>query len=440
VLALDLADKFLRRVSYVHGSYDDPKSYEHLASVLNDIEHSSSEGEEVGPANTRCFLANNRIFYFALPPFIFIKVASFIRRYCWTKTGFNRAIIEKPFGRDLESAQTMIRELSDILKENEMYRIDHYLGKEMVVNLMYIRFANMALSSMWHSNNIASVVITFKEPFGTLGRGGYFDKFGIIRDVIQNHLLQVLTIVAMERPVSLESEDIRDEKVKVLKSIPPVLLENTVIGQYGTSLDGKEVAYLDDPGVPKDSTCPTFASMVLFVQNERWDGVPFILKGAKAVNERKAEVRIQFKSVPGQIFRDLHQNELVVRIQPDEAIYLKIQTKKPGFGMIPQETFLDLSYKERFPNQRAPEAYEKLLLDVLRGESGFFVRSDELEAAWRIFTPILHELEEKKVQPIPYVYGSRGPVESDALASRFGFTRSAESIYPHSYTSEVDSP
>jgi len=241
---------------------------------------------------------------------------------------------------------------------------------------------------------------------------------------MQNHILQMLTLVAMEPPVTLSAEDVRDEKVKVLRSISPLKREDLVVGQYGPDPNGQEGSYLQDETVPNDSITPTFASAVLHVQNERWTNCPFILKCGKALNERKTEIRIQFKKPNYNLFTDLSNNELVMRVQPDEAVYLKLTTKKPGLegGLV--HTELDLSYKQRFagidsgtasPKSKKhpgklqlPDAYERLIFDVLRGDHNLFVRSDELTAAWAIFTPILHELEKLKIKPLEYKYGSRG--------------------------------
>jgi glucose-6-phosphate 1-dehydrogenase len=251
-----------------------------------------------------------------------------------------------------------------------------------------------------------TIKITFKEPFGTEGRGGYFDEFGIIRDVMQNHLLQVLTLLAMERPISFSAEDIRDEKVRVLRGMPPIEPKNVIIGQYEKSLDGSKPSYKDDESVPKGSRCPTFASMVAYIKNERWDGVPFILKAGKALNEQKTEVRIQFKDVTSGIFKDIPRNELVIRIQPNESVYIKMNSKLPGLSMQTVVTELDLTYRRRFSDLKIPEAYESLILDALKGDHSNFVRDDELDASWRIFTPLLHYLDNnKEIVPMGYPYG-----------------------------------
>jgi len=345
-------------------------------------------------------------------------------------TGWNRIIVEKPFGRDLQSSSKLAKDLSKLFTEEQLYRIDHYLGKEMVQNLMVLRFANNVFDPLFNRNHIASVSITFKEDIGTEGRGGYFDEFGIIRDVMQNHLVQILALFAMEAPVTLDAADVQAEKVKLLKAIPPITRNNVVVGQYTASPDGKTPGYLEDKTVPKGSKCPTFASTVAFVNNARWHGVPFILKCGKALNERKTEVRVQFQPPAYHLFNP-QSNELVLRVQPNEAIYLKMTQKKPGLNNEQVQAELDLTYKERFELTGLPDAYERLILDVIRGDHNLFVRDDELEASWKIFTPILHELESKSAEdPIPYQFGGRGPVEADELAKRYGFKRTEGYVWP----------
>ncbi|XP_034732917.1 glucose-6-phosphate 1-dehydrogenase-like [Etheostoma cragini] len=401
---------FFSKNSYLSGWYDDDGSFAQLAAHLLSLP---------GGADA------NRLFYLALPPTVYNFVSKNIRTHCMSRKGWSRVIVEKPFGRDLKSSQELSGHLSSLFTEDQIYRIDHYLGKEMVQNLMVLRFGNRIFGPIWNRNSVASVVLSFKEPFGTQGRGGYFDDFGIIRDVMQNHLLQMLCLVAMEKPASTSPDDVRDEKVKVLKCIAPVTGSDVVLGQYAGNPEGEgpsKLGYLDDPTVPEGSCTPTFATAVLYVQNERWDGVPFILRCGKALNERKAEVRLQFTDVPGDIFGERCQrNELVVRVQPDEAIYLKMTTKRPGVYFSPEETELDLTYRSRYKNVKLPEAYERLILDVFCGNQMHFVRSDELREAWRIFTPLLQEIEREKIHPIPYTYGSRGPTEADDLLKRVGF-------------------
>ncbi|KAJ8399592.1 hypothetical protein AAFF_G00410030 [Aldrovandia affinis] len=407
---VDRLSMFFSRNSYVSGSYGEEVSFSQLQAHL---------GSLPGGADA------NRLFYLALPPSVYHDVTKNIRHHCMSARGWNRVIVEKPFGRDLQSSQELSAHLSSLFSEDQIYRIDHYLGKEMVQNLMVLRFGNRIFGPIWNRDSVACVVLSFKEPFGTQGRGGYFDDFGIIRDVMQNHLLQMLCLVAMEKPASTSSDDVRDEKVKVLKCIAPVSLSDVVLGQYVGNSRGQgdaQVGYLDDPTVPKDSTTPTFATAVLYVHNERWDGVPFILRCGKALNERKAEVRLQFTDVPGDIFgARCRRNELVVRVQPNEAIYAKMMSKKPGVFFSPEETELDLTYHSRYRDVKLPDAYERLILDVFCGSQMHFVRSDELREAWRIFTPLLHQIEEERTPPIPYTYGSRGPPEADELVKRVGF-------------------
>ncbi|XP_072847590.2 glucose-6-phosphate 1-dehydrogenase isoform X1 [Pogona vitticeps] len=401
---------FFARNSYVSGKYDDRASFERLNAHLNALHN----GEKA-----------NRLFYLALPPSVYEHVTANIRHTCMSNIGWNRVIVEKPFGKDLESSNKLSNHISSLFREDQIYRIDHYLGKEMVQNLMILRFGNRIFSPIWNRDNVACVILTFKEPFGTEGRGGYFDEFGIIRDVMQNHLLQMLCLVAMEKPASTDSDDVRDEKVKVLKCISEVDPNNVVLGQYVGDPSGKGEAqkgYLEDPTVPAGSTTPTFATAVVYVDNERWDGVPFILRCGKALNERKAEVRLQFREVPGDIFnRQCKRNELVIRVQPNEAVYTKMMTKKPGMFFNPEESELDLTYGNRYKDVKLPDAYERLILDVFCGSQMHFVRSDELREAWRIFTPLLHKIEGEKTKPIPYRYGSRGPPDADELMKKAGF-------------------
>ena len=260
-------EAFCKITSYVSGQYDDDKSFQELTRHLEEYEKENSE--------------QNRVFYMALPPSVFTTVTSHVKKNCYPKKGIARVIIEKPFGKDLESARELQRAIEPLWKEEEIYRIDHYLGKEMVKNLLVLRFGNAFLGATWNRNFIDNVQISFKEPFGTEGRGGYFDEFGIIRDVMQNHLLQIMTLLTMERPISFGAEDVRDEKVRVLRAMPTIEPKNVIIGQYGKSIDGTKPGYKEDDTVPKESRCPTFCALVAYIKNERWDGVPFIFKAGK---------------------------------------------------------------------------------------------------------------------------------------------------------------
>jgi glucose-6-phosphate 1-dehydrogenase len=400
-------DGFLELCFYHDGQYNDKASFAKLHEVLK--EH------EGGPSN--------RVFYMALPPSVFLTAARSIQPEAMSPTGWNRVIIEKPFGHDYESAVELGDNLLDIFDEDQMFRIDHYLGKEMVQNILTMRFANAIFEPIWTRLRIKAVSITFKENFGTEGRGGYFDGFGIVRDVMQNHLLQILSLIAMEPPSSLEANDVRDAKNKVLRQVRTISMDDVVLGQYTKSADGSKPGYLDDETVPEGSNCPTYAVAVLHIDNERWSGVPFIMKAGKALEERKAEIRIQFQAVRNHLYphEETTPNELVFRVQPDEAVYLKIVSKDPGLSNKRIATELDLTYKHRYAAM-LPEAYTVLILDAIRGDHSLFVRNDELLEAWRIFTPMLHKIEDKEsgIKPILYEYGSRGPPEGDLMRKKYG--------------------
>ncbi|KAG0268130.1 Glucose-6-phosphate 1-dehydrogenase [Actinomortierella ambigua] len=404
-------DQFLVQSSYVAGVYDKDDGFQRLEQEIRRVEI------ETG--------AKDRLFYMALPPSVFIPVANGLKKNCYTNKGINRLIIEKPFGMDLESSRKLSDALAPLWREDEIYRIDHYLGKEMVKNIMVLRFTNMMFSSCWDKDHIENIQITFKEKIGTEGRGGYFDEFGIMRDVMQNHLFQVLSLIAMEPPASMSAEVIRDEKVKVLRAIEPVRESEVLLGQYGPSEDGVHPGYLDDETVPQGSKTATFAAATFYVNNRRWQGVPFIIKCGKALDQQKVDIRVQFKEHGGNLFPGLSnaRNELVIRVQPEEAVYLKMTQKLPGLGMNTVMTDLDLSYASRFTQLAIPEAYEALILDALNGEQSNFVRKDELDEAWRIFTPVLHKIDRGLVPVEIYPYGSRGPRSLPDFIRRFGYER-----------------
>ena len=475
----DAMSEFLKRCFYQPGQYGSDEAFARLAERAAAAEAPAKKAD--------------RIFYLSIPPSVFVDAARAATRAASSLTGWTRVIVEKPFGRDSDSYRALASELGQHISEDATYRIDHYLGKELIENLTVLRFANLVFEPLWSRNYIRAVQVIFSEDFGTEGRGyvfvvffylfifvsvlvwlrerekrekrlkrrkikltffrfslslplfplspskppqklinrGYFDSYGIIRDVIQNHLLQILALFAMEPPASLDAEDIRDEKVKVLRSMRPVSIDDVVVGQYRgrAAAPGRPAlpGYLDDDTVPKGSLCPTFAAAAMFINNARWDGVPFLLKAGKALSSRSAEIRVQFRHVPGNLYRsklgldlDRATNELVIRIQPDEAIYLKVNNKVPGLGLRLDVSRLDLSYKSRFGDAALPDAYERLILDVVNGDKRLFIRSDELEAAWGLFTPLLNELDSRKVQPELYPFGSRGPVGAHYLAAKYG--------------------
>jgi len=436
-------EQFLSICDYVQGEYstmeEGPPCFSGLNEVIDrlerEVEVNWKENAFINPTSLASSAENkkykrvvgNRIFYLALPPVVYPSVCAEIKACVMSSTSgsWTRVVVEKPFGKDLESSEKLNQSLSALFSEEQLYRIDHYLGKELVQNLVVMRFANRFISPLWNRDNIANVQIIFKEPFGTEGRGGYFDDYGIIRDVIQNHLLQIMCLVAMEKPCSLSPDDIRDEKLKVLRCIAPVSTDNVVVGQYSTGPHGQP-AYVDDPGVPENSTAPTFCTCVMYVKNERWDGVPFIIKAGKALNEAKCEIRVQFKDVPGDLFESRRgqgkqaRNEFVVRLQPDPTIFMKMTVKEPGLDMNLAQSELELLYTTRYQRVLIPEAYERLILDCINGDQQHFVRRDELVAAWTIFTPLLKYIDAGGMKPYSYPYGSVGPYEANALRERVG--------------------
>ncbi len=330
---------FIARCSYIDGQYDSVQDFSRLRDHIKGI---GSEGY-------------NRLFYMAVPPSIFLDTSKSL-----SDTGllqrsnpeyWSRVVLEKPFGRDSESYKALTKDLSHVIPEDQTYRIDHYLGKEVIQNLMVLRFANLIFEPVWNRNYIKSVNISWSEKIGVKGRAGYFDHYGIIRDVMQNHLMQILALVGMEPPINLNAESIRDEKVKLLRCVAPLTIDNLVTGQYLKSDDGKELGYLDEPGVPKDSITPTYAKATFRINNYRWDGVPFHLLAAKAYDRNSTEIRINFKEVPGFIYPSLkamNPNTLVIRVQPDEAIRLEVVNKFPGLSMRFENASLNLHYQSEF--------------------------------------------------------------------------------------------
>jgi len=409
-----LMQAFLGRCTYVAGNYESPDDFRQLDQ---EVAHLDGNGKE------------NRVFYLAIPPFLFLPVSQALAEaglvHRDEAAGWSRVVVEKPFGRDRASSDELTQSLGQVFSEEQTYRIDHYLGKEVIQNLLVLRFANLIFDPIWNRGHVHDVRITWSENLSLAGRGGYFDKYGIIRDVMQNHLLQMLALVAMEQPISLDSHSVRDEKVKVLRCVEPVQMNDLVIAQYTAgAVDGKQYfGYREEEGVPEDSVTDTYAAVALKIRNRRWDGVPFMIRAGKALDTSMTEIRVRFHSVPGNLYEDcsgrLATNELVIRVQPDAGISLRITNKVPGLGTRLQESKLDLSYAAAFTDE-IPDAYESLILDVLHGDKSLFIRDDELEAAWDIFTPVLLELAEKRVEPETYEFGSAGPKAADALAARHG--------------------
>lgn len=396
-------ENFIKHCFYVSGEYNKADGYLDLYQVMK--EHESS-------AHT------NRLFYLSIPPEIFSDVARAIGDAGYVRCGvhepWSRVVVEKPFGRDRKSSDALTRELSQVFSEEQTFRIDHYLGKEVIQNLLVLRFANLVFEPVWNGRYVEKVEITWKEKNGVDGRGGYFDNYGIIRDVMQNHLLQILALMAMEPPRSMGAEHIMREKINVLRLIKPLALKDMAIGQYvGCLRDDKMLSgYREDPTVADDSITPTFAIAVLKIPNDRWRGVPFIIRAGKGLDESLNEIRIKFKAVTDCLFCGKEacpdSNELIIRVQPDEAINLRIVNKVPGVGIKFDTRDLDLRYRNAY-KEIIPEAYESLILDVLEGDKSLFIGCSELEAAWDIFTPVLDEMELMHLEPLSYELGSIGP-------------------------------
>ncbi|MFT6559446.1 glucose-6-phosphate dehydrogenase [Sneathiella sp.] len=341
----------------------------------------------------------------------------------------SRIVLEKPLGMDLKSAKETNSQIARFFKEDQIFRIDHYLGKETVQNLMVLRFGNSIFEPVWHHGMIDHVQITVAETVGVEGRGGYYDKSGALRDMVQNHLVQLLCLVAMEPPAQFDQDAVRDEKLKILKSLRPItgdhVEKNTVRGQYAEGAIDRTAthSYLEDSGIEESNT-ETFVAIKAEVDNWRWTGVPFYLRTGKRLRQRFSEIVIDFKPVPHQIFpapgQGMKPNRLIIRLQPDEGIKLIMTSKVPGPGGLRlQQTPLNLSYSDVF-RKRAPDAYERLILDSVRGNSTLFMRRDELEAAWSWVEPILEEWEKSEEALVDYPGGTMGPTASTALIARDG--------------------
>lgn len=364
-------------------------------------------------------LPGNRVFYLAVPPAAFDDIVNGLGGVGLNQSpGFTRLVVEKPFGTDLESAMALNAMIHGVFEESQIYRIDHYLGKETVQNLLVFRFANQLFESTWNRDRISLVEITVAEDLGVEGRAGYYDQSGALRDMIQNHLTQLLTLVAMEPPVDFSADSIRDEKVKVLRSIQPIHRDDVVFGQYlpGT-IDGEPVpGYLDDPDVPADSNTPTSVALRLRLNSWRWQGIPFYLRTGKRFPERLTQIAVTYREPPVALFglgdeEAVKPDVLRLELQPKEGFELYFDVKVPGSGMKLVSIPFHFSYDERFG--RIPEAYETLLADVVNGDQTLFVRADEVEAAWRLYQPILDD----PPRALPYQSGGWGPKEGDALLS-----------------------
>ena len=402
-------NKFGSMLYYQQGRYDNPADFEKLKSLLE-------EGENAG--------SGNRIYYMATPPGVFPQIIDLLAQtnHLVEDGGWRRVVIEKPFGTDLESARRLNEQIHKALNERQIYRIDHYLGKETVQNILVSRFANTIFEPLWNRNYIDHVEVTVTEQVGVEHRARFYDKVGVLRDMFQNHLLQLVSLVAMEPPSSFDAAALRNEKVKVLSAIQPMKTEDvpnrTVRAQYK--------GYRDEEGVSKDSLTPTFAAIRLQVDNWRWQGVPFYLRSGKCLEEKLSQITIQFKEPPHLLFpkakEHMTPNMLVLYLQPDEGMHLRFEAKVPDTVSQMRSVDMEFHYADSFGQTAIPEAYERLLLDVLNGDASLFTRADEVETAWGIIDPILQAWEGSvQNQPLAfYEPKSWGPREADELLEKEG--------------------
>ncbi len=375
----------------------------------------------------------NVIFYLAVAPRFFTIISENIKKHgLGDDIAHDRLVIEKPFGHDLESAQELNNLLCGKFDEKQIYRIDHYLGKEAVQNIMAFRFANAILEPVWNRNFIDHVQISVSEQLGVEGRGGYYDDAGALRDMVQNHILQLLCLIGMEPPTNFAADEIRNRKADVLRAVrkikPEEVSHYTVRGQYGPGwIEGKKVAgYREEPDVNPESNTETFAALKLFIDNWRWQGVPFYIRTGKRMHQSASLISIQFKDTPHSIFptssaENWQQNRLVISIQPEMSIRLQIQAKRPGLDMTLNPVDMIFDYKGTYTNE-TPEAYETLLLDAIVGDQTLFMRGDQVESAWDILMPVINAWEAKKSLNFPnYSSDSWGPEIAEALIARDGF-------------------
>ncbi len=406
-------ESFASGIYYLQSDFNDPTGYEKLNALLNKLDHERGT-------------CGNRIFYLSTPPSQYPEIiqhlgAANLNR---NRKGWTHVIIEKPFGHDLASAHELNRQLAKVFREEQVYRIDHYLGKETVQNILVFRLANGIFEPVWNRRYVDHVQITVAESIGLEGRGAYYEESGAIRDMVQNHVLQLLTLVAMEPPITFEANQVRDEKVKVLHALQPLVgrdvTNNTIRAQYGPGwIGGQQVpGYTQEPGIPPNSTTETYVAIKMFIDNWRWAGVPFYVRVGKRLPKRVTEVAIQFKQAPLILFKrseahgQVEPNVLTLRIQPDEGISLKFGTKVPGSEMQIRAVNMDFLYGSSFRAQ--PEAYERLLLDCMVGDSTLFTRRDEVEAAWTFVQGILDEWKNEPAENLlTYESGTWGPEAAD---------------------------
>lgn len=409
----NLAENF----RFVPGNFDDDAAFEILAETLHDLDRENGTG-------------GNTAFYLSIPPSLFELVCSQLDRSGLARPrpgAWSRIVIEKPFGRDAASARELDDVVSRVFPPDSVFRIDHYLGKETVQNILAVRFANEMFEPVWNAAHVDHVQITMAEDIGIGSRAGYYDGIGAARDVIQNHLLQLLALTAMEEPISFAADDLRAEKVKTLGAVrlPENLARGTSRGQYASGWQGSEpvVGYLEEDGVPADSTTETFAAIRLEIATRRWAGVPFYIRTGKRLGKRVTEIAVVFKRAPFLPFtetqtEELGQNALVIRIQPDEGLTVRFGSKVPGAQMEVRDVTMDFGYGTSF-TEASPEAYERLILDVLVGAPPLFPNQEEVDLSWRILDPIIRHWA-RRGRPDPYEPGRWGPESADAMIERDG--------------------
>jgi len=415
----DVWSGFAQSLYYMAGDIADTATFSNLAARLKQIEECRHT-------------AGNVLFYLSTQPSQYAAAAKGIGAAGLAKgNGWRRIVIEKPFGHDLASARELSEQLHEVFRESDVYRIDHYLGKETVQNILAFRFGNGIFEPLWNRRYVNNVQITAAESIGVEGRGGYYQEAGALRDMIQNHLLQVTATIAMEPSATFQPDSVRDERSKLLRSIrvmkPEEVLENSVPGQYGPArIGGADVpGFREEPGVDPQSQTNTYAAATFFVDNWRWAGVPFYIRTGKRLPKRVTEIAIQFNSAPHAVFgengADATPNLLILRIQPEEGISLRFLSKRPGAGMKLRPVSMDFNYGSSF-GERSPTAYETLLLDAMIGDATLYTRQDMVEASWTAVEPILNVWQNQKFDFPNYAAGTWGPMDADKMLARHGHT------------------